>query len=114
MNLVLDQIVGALQELGSDDDDGGCSIAHFLVLLLSELDEDPSSGVLDFDELQDGGAVVGDGDVLFRCRASVGVPRCLICSRASSLQYRRPAKRVVSVELISKPRELLTIILSNP
>lgn len=64
MNLVLDEVVGAAEEFGGDDDDRGGAVADLLVLLLRELDEDAPGGVFDFDQLEDGGAVVRDGDVL--------------------------------------------------
>jgi hypothetical protein len=64
VNLVLDEVVGATEELGSDDNDGGGTVSNLLVLLLGELDEDATSRVLDFDELEDSRAVVRDGNVL--------------------------------------------------
>ncbi|KAI3475615.1 hypothetical protein L1887_62957 [Cichorium endivia] len=63
VDLVLDQLVGATEELGGDDDDRGGAVADLLVLLLCELDEDAACGLVDLEEREDGGAVVGDGDV---------------------------------------------------
>jgi hypothetical protein len=64
VNLVLDEVVGATEKLRSDDNDGGSTVSNLLVLLLSELDEDATGRVLDFDELEDRRAVVRDGNVL--------------------------------------------------
>lgn len=64
VDLVLDEVVGAAEEFGRDDDDRGGAVSDLLVLLLRELDEDATGGVFDFDQLEDGGAVVRDGDVL--------------------------------------------------
>lgn len=64
VNLVLDKVVRALEELGGDEDDRRRAVADFLVLLLGELNEDPARGVLDLDQVQDCRAVVRDGHVL--------------------------------------------------
>ena len=58
MNFVFDEVVCALEQFGGNDDDGGCSIADFLVLLLGQFDQDLCSGVLDFDHFQDGRPVI--------------------------------------------------------
>jgi hypothetical protein len=44
----------------SDDDHRGRPIADLLVLLLCEIDEDFTGGMLDYEEREDGGTVVGD------------------------------------------------------
>ena len=41
-----------------------CSLWYLLVLQVSELDQDLGSRVLDIEELEDGGTIVGDGDIL--------------------------------------------------
>lgn len=58
VNLVFDEIVGPLEQFGGDDDDRGSAVADFLVLLLSKLDKNASSGVFDLEQPQDGCAVV--------------------------------------------------------
>jgi hypothetical protein len=63
VELVLDQVVGSLEEFGGHDDDRGGSVADFLVLELGKLDDDLGRRVLDVELAEDGGAVVGDGDV---------------------------------------------------
>jgi hypothetical protein len=64
VDFVLDEVVGAAEEFGGDNDDRGGAVSDLLVLLLRELDEDAPGGVFDFDQLEDGSAVVRDGDVL--------------------------------------------------
>lgn len=75
VDLVLDEIVRALEELGGDEDDRGGSVSDLLVLLLSELNEDTASGVVDFDEVEDRGAIVRDRNVL-RVNSSAPVLPC--------------------------------------
>lgn len=58
MNLVFDEVVRALEELGGDEDDRSRAVSDLLVLLLGELDEDPARGVLDLDQVQDRRSVV--------------------------------------------------------
>ena len=60
MDLGLDELVRAAQELRSDDDHRRRPIADFLVLFLCEIDEDFTSGMLNCEEREDGSAVVGD------------------------------------------------------
>jgi hypothetical protein len=64
VNLVLDEVVGALEQLRRDEHDRRSPVSDFLVLLLGELDEDAPGGVVHLDEVQDGRSVVGDGHVL--------------------------------------------------
>lgn len=61
---VLHQLVSATEQLCGDEDDGGSAVANLLVLLLCEVDEDLAGRVIDIEELEDRGSVVGDGDVL--------------------------------------------------
>ena len=63
VNLVLHQLVGSLQELSGEDDNGGGSVTDFTVLDLGELAEDLGCGVGDLELLEDSGAIVGDGDI---------------------------------------------------
>ena len=58
VQLVLDELVGLLQQLRGQDDHRGGAVAHLLVL--RELHDDLGGGVLDVELLEDGGAVVGD------------------------------------------------------
>lgn len=52
------------EERASQHDDACGAISDFVVLTLGELDEQARNWVLDFHLLDDGGAVVGDGDFL--------------------------------------------------
>jgi len=60
VDLGLDELVRAAQELRSDDDHRRRPIADLLVLLLCEIDEDFTGGMFDCEEREDGGAVVGN------------------------------------------------------
>jgi len=66
VDLVLDQLVGPLQELSGNNDDRGGAITDLLILLLSQLDQNASSWMLHLQHVQNGGAVVGDGDILIK------------------------------------------------
>ena len=63
MHLVLDKVVGAAEQLGGKDDDGGGSITDFTVLDLGELDKDLGGGVGHLKLLEDSGAIVSDGNI---------------------------------------------------
>src|SRR5208282_4109334 len=63
MNVLLEKILGALEELTGDHDRRGRSVAALLVLGLGDLDQHLRGRVLDVDFLQDRDAVVGDRDV---------------------------------------------------
>ena len=63
MNAVPDELVAALEELSGEDDDGGGAVSDFAVLDLRQLDEHFGGGVSDLKLLEDGGAVVRDGDI---------------------------------------------------
>lgn len=63
MNLVLNKLVSTLEELSSEDDNGGSAVTDLSVLNLRELDEDLSSGVLNFELLKDSGTVVCDSNI---------------------------------------------------
>ena len=63
MDLILDELVSTLKELSSKNDNGGSTITDLSVLNLRKLDEDLSSGVLDFELLEDGSTVVCDGNI---------------------------------------------------
>ena len=59
-----DKVGCALEELRGDEDNGGCAVADFRVLLPREIDENLASWMLDLQETENCGAVVGDCDVL--------------------------------------------------
>jgi len=63
VNLVLDELVSAAEQLGGKDDDGGGTITDFTILDLGKLDEDLSGGVRNLKLLEDSGAIIGDGDI---------------------------------------------------
>jgi hypothetical protein len=63
VDLILDELVSTLKELSSKNDNGGSTITDLSVLDLRKLDEDLSSGVLDFELLEDGSTVVCDGNI---------------------------------------------------
>mmetsp|Transcript_13265 Transcript_13265/g.26504 ORF Transcript_13265/g.26504 Transcript_13265/m.26504 type:complete len:483 (-) Transcript_13265:112-1560(-) len=52
------------QELPAQDGHGGGAVAHLPVLDLGDVHEDLGGGVVEVDGVEDGGAVVGDGDGL--------------------------------------------------
>jgi hypothetical protein len=60
VDLGLDELIRAAQELRSDDDHRRRPIAHLFVLLLCEIDEDFTSRMLNCEERENGGAIVGD------------------------------------------------------
>lgn len=64
VNLVLDQLVGALQKLGGDDHDRSRTVTDLAVLLLRQLDQHFARRVLHFEKLENGGAIVADRDIL--------------------------------------------------
>lgn len=64
MDLVLDELVSASEKFGGKDDDRSGAVADFFVLLLSELDEDATGRMFDLEQVEDGRAVVRDGDIL--------------------------------------------------
>lgn len=63
MNLVLNKLVGSLQKLGSEDDNGGGTITDFTILDLGKFDENFGSGVGYLELLKNCGAIIGDGDI---------------------------------------------------
>ena len=63
MDRVLDQLVGALEQLRGHDHDRGGAVAHLLVLNLGQLHKHTRRRVLHLEVGQDGGAIVGDGDL---------------------------------------------------
>ena len=64
VDLLVDEVLSLAQEFAREDHDGGCAVAHLVVLRLGDVDEDPGGGVVDVDGLEDGGAVVGDGHLV--------------------------------------------------
>jgi hypothetical protein len=63
VDLVLNKLIGTLEELSSEDDNGSSTITDFSVLDLRKLDEDLSSRVLDFELLEDGSTIVCDSNI---------------------------------------------------
>ena len=63
VNLLFDQLVSILEELGGDDDHTGGAVTDLLVLESGELHENLGGGVLHFEQLQNSGAIVSDGHV---------------------------------------------------
>merc|ERR1719486_218808 len=63
VDLLLHQLVRVLQQLGCNDDHTGGAVADLLVLQGGQLNKHLGSRVLHLKQLEDGGAVVGDGDV---------------------------------------------------
>jgi hypothetical protein len=63
VDLVLDQLVRALEKLGCEDHNGRRAVPNLLVLKVGELHEDLGSWVLDLQHLQNRSAIVGDADV---------------------------------------------------
>ena len=63
MDLLLDELIGALEEFSSEDNDGGGAISDLSVLNLREFDENFGGWVSHLELLEDSGAIVGDGDV---------------------------------------------------
>jgi len=64
VDLSLDELVRAAQELCGNDNDRGRTISNLLVLLLREIDEDFAGGVLYSEERKDGSTVIGNSDFL--------------------------------------------------
>mmetsp|Transcript_7514 Transcript_7514/g.21450 ORF Transcript_7514/g.21450 Transcript_7514/m.21450 type:complete len:226 (+) Transcript_7514:1107-1784(+) len=63
VNVVLDQLVRTLQQLGCDDDDGRRAIADLAVLEVGQLDQNLRRRMLDLELFEDRSAVVGNGHV---------------------------------------------------
>ena len=60
MNILLYEVLAALEELASDDDGAGGAVVAVLLLGLGNLDNHLGRGVLDVHLLEDGSTVVGD------------------------------------------------------
>jgi hypothetical protein len=63
VDLVLHKLVGTLEQLSGEDDNRGSAIANLSVLDLGELNEDLGSGVLNFELLENGGTIIGNGNI---------------------------------------------------
>src|SRR2546422_295264 len=63
MDVLVDQVLGLLEQLPGQDDGGRRAVAGLLVLGLRDLDEHLRRGVLNVDLLENRDAVVGDDDV---------------------------------------------------
>lgn len=60
-NSILDEGLALPHELGGEENDRGGSVADFRILSPRNIDKRLGGGVYDFEQLEDGGAVVGDG-----------------------------------------------------
>jgi hypothetical protein len=66
-----DKFVGTAKKFSSDNDNGGGSVPDLFVLFLGEVNENSSSGMLNRQQRQDGGAVIRYRDFLhYRWRSS--------------------------------------------
>jgi len=65
MDLLLDELVGALKKFSSEDNDGGGAISDLSVLNLRQFDENFGGWVSHLELLEDSGAIVGDGDIAY-------------------------------------------------
>ena len=63
MDLLLDELVGALEEFSSKNNDGGGAISDLSVLNLRQFDENFGCWVCNFELFENSGAIIGDGDV---------------------------------------------------
>jgi hypothetical protein len=64
VNAVLHELIAASKQLCGDEDNGGGTITDLLILLLGEVDKNLASGILDIEETENGGTIVGYGDIL--------------------------------------------------
>ena len=64
MHLLVDELFRLTQQLAGEHDDGGGAVAHLVVLRLADVHKHLRGGVVDVYGLQDGGTVVGDGDLV--------------------------------------------------
>ena len=60
MDLLADKLLGAFEELGGEDDDGGGTVTNLVVLLVGNLAQELRRRVLDIEQLQNCGAVIGN------------------------------------------------------
>ena len=61
MDLLADKLLGAFEELGGEDDDGGGTVTDLVVLLVGDLAQELRRRVLDIEQLQNCGAVISNG-----------------------------------------------------
>lgn len=61
--MVLDELVGALEELSSEDNNRGGTISDFSVLDLGKFDEDLGGGVGNLKLLENSGAIIGNSNI---------------------------------------------------
>lgn len=100
--LRLDQLICSSQKFGSDNDDRGCAISDFFVLLLGKIHEDFPRWVFDCQKGQNGCTVVGDCYFLEFDRSAE--------SKRSVLLARTP---ILSTSILSRPngpKELFTML----
>ena len=60
VDLLADKLLGAFEELGGEDDDGGGTVTNLVVLLVGNLAQELRRRVLDIEQLQNCGAVIGN------------------------------------------------------
>lgn len=58
----LNEFLGLLEELAGHEHDGGSSITDLVILRLGDVDEGLGSRVHNVEELNQSGAIIGDGD----------------------------------------------------
>jgi len=61
--MVLDELVGALEELSSEDNNRGGTISDFSVLDLGKFDENLGGGVGNLKLLENSGAIIGNSNI---------------------------------------------------
>jgi len=62
VDILIEELLGLIEELTGDDDSGGGAVTDFLLLRLADLDDHVGRRVVDVHLLQDGDAVVRDDD----------------------------------------------------
>lgn len=63
MNPILNKVISSFEQLSSEDHNGSGTVTNFTVLDLGKLNENLSCGMGNFELLQDGGAVIGNGNI---------------------------------------------------
>lgn len=64
MNFHVNELLSFSEQLSCEDCDGGGAVSNFLVLGFGDIDEDLGSRVVDVHRSEDGGAIVGDVNML--------------------------------------------------
>lgn len=63
MDVVLDQFVGALEELSSEDNNGSSTVSDFTILDLGEFDENFGGGVGNLKLFENSCAIIGNCNI---------------------------------------------------